>query len=113
MLHKFWTTRSFFDRHLQNFAMMLFYAMIGLITGASVDYADFSSAVRVLDEEVGWAAAFSVKHYCLVDDSPYTMRIVLEKGESTRIMECHRPWRLHSWYCDETDDTCARFTIQR
>ena len=77
-----------------------------------VDMEDFLMAMHNVEDEIPWTWTFRVKHYCLVDDSPYSIRVALEKGETIRHIECSRPWRLISWMCEEVKDTCDNFYIQ-
>lgn len=78
----------------------------------SVDVEDFIMAMHNVEDEIPWTSTFSVKHYCLVDEMPYSMRIAFEKEETVRHIECSRPWRLISWMCEEVKNTCDDFNIQ-
>lgn len=78
----------------------------------SVDVEDFVMVMHNMEEEIPWTWTFSVKHYCLVNDAPYSIRAALEKGETTRYIECSRPWRVISWMCEEVKDTCDDYNIQ-
>ena len=78
----------------------------------SVDMEDFLTAVHSIEDEIPWTWTFDIKHYCLVNDSPYRIRFAFEKGETARYIECWKPWRVSSWMCEEVENTCDNFDIQ-
>ena len=88
--------------------LLLFLALDAVYTGGAVDTADVYSALRTMegDPATNWSIAFGMRRFCLVDQHPYTMRVELEKGETTRYVECQRPWRQMNWLCDEVERGC-------
>lgn len=78
----------------------------------SVHVQDLRVAMKTVEQEMPWSWAFHIKHYCLVDNAPYTMRIALEKGETVRHAECIQPWRSFSWICEERETTCETLELQ-
>ena len=81
----------------------------------SVDEKDLLSALYWMSEDttLGWPDTFNVKKYCLTDIQPYTMRIEFEKGETTRYVDCIRPYRIYKWYCIENEkESCEEYNPQ-
>lgn len=80
----------------------------------SVDEKDLMSALYWMSEDaaLGWPDTFSLKKYCLTENQPYTMRIEFQKGETTRYVDCIRPYRVYKWYCIESQESCAEYNPQ-
>ena len=95
--------------------LLLFFVNVIVSNNAFVDIEDFRSAIKSAEDDmnIGWCIAFQVHEYCLTNDSPYTIRISLIKGESQRFLDCSRPWRSMSWFCEEVYDSCKLYNIQK
>jgi hypothetical protein len=89
--------------------MRLLYLLFTSIVAQQVDNNDYLSALKYADEDpyIGWSSEFTPQKVCFVDDHPYTIRIEYSKGETLKNLNCMRPWRTMSWFCEEVNEDCT------
>jgi hypothetical protein len=59
--------------------------------------------------ETSFGQKSEIVEYCMIDDHPYTIRLVVSMADTMTVADCTNPWRTQGWICNENRESCDDF----
>ena len=86
----------------------LFFILSYIYACPQAEYSDVIHAIECArnDDKILWVNEYVPKRYCLFETNPYTIKIEFEQEQLSKILICQRPWRVFTWICEESNETC-------